>query len=130
LNLQKNVIFTGIFTEQEMCERYHKFHVFVSSSIIKNESNSLSDAKLLGVPCVASFVGGVSDRLKHKVNVFLYQADTTYILAHYLCKIFGNNALSLKFSLMAKQNALKTYNKEENLNKLLEIYKNITNGST
>jgi len=69
-NLQKNVLFTGILDEKQMCKRYLKSHVFVSPSIVENESNSLSEAKILGVPSVDSYVGGVIDRIEHGKDGF------------------------------------------------------------
>ncbi|MFC6649002.1 glycosyltransferase [Paenibacillus rhizoplanae] len=42
--LEDNVFFTGYLNEREMCNRFLKSNVFVSASIIENESNSLSEA--------------------------------------------------------------------------------------
>ncbi|SFQ62598.1 Glycosyltransferase involved in cell wall bisynthesis [Psychrobacillus psychrotolerans] len=124
-NLKKHVFFTGLLDEERMCDRFLKSNVFVSPSSIENESNSLSEAKLLGVPCVTSFVGGVIDRINNKSDGFLYQTDAPYMLAHYVCEIFGNEKLALDFSKNARKHALQTHDKEINLNSLLNIYTNI-----
>ncbi|MEI6520976.1 MAG: glycosyltransferase, partial [bacterium] len=83
LKLQDKIIFTGLLDEQQMCERFLKSHVYVNPSTIENESNSISEAKLLGVPCVASYVGGVIDRIEHGIDGYLYQHDAPYMLAYY-----------------------------------------------
>lgn len=127
LNLKENLIFTGILNEKQMCDRYLKSNVFVLPSSIENSPNSLGEAMMLGLPCVASYVGGVSDMLKHNEEGFLYQADAPYMLAYYVCEIFKNNELALKFSKNARQHALETHNKEENVKKILQIYDNIMN---
>lgn len=101
-NLQESVIFTGVLNEKQMCKRYLESNVFVCPSSIENSPNSLGEAMLLGVPCVASDVGGVPDMLKHKEEGFLYQADAPYMLAHYVCEIFKNKNLALKFSNNAR----------------------------
>lgn len=123
--LEKNIIFTGYLDEKQMCERYLKSHVFVSSSTVENESNSLSEAKFLGVPCVASYVGGVTDRIEFGKDGFLYQHDAPYMLAHYVCEIFDNEDVALRFSKKAREHALKTHNKETNTQRIVEIYKKI-----
>jgi glycosyltransferase involved in cell wall biosynthesis len=126
-NLREKIIFTGILNEKQICERYLKSHVFACPSSIENSPNSLGEAMLLGVPCVASDVGGVSDMLTHKEEGFIYQSDAPYMLAYYICEIFNNNELAIKFSKGAREHALKTHDKEENLKKLLNIYKEINN---
>ena len=47
-----------------MLEEYLKAHVYILPSTIENSSNSLSEAMLLGVPSVASYVGGTPDLLR------------------------------------------------------------------
>ena len=125
LNLKDKVIFTGPLDEKEMCERYLKSHVFVCPSSIENSPNSLGEAMILGVPSVASYVGGIPDMLEHSKEGFLYQSDAPYMLAHYMCEIFENDDLALRLSENARQRALKIYNRDENLKQLLEIYYNI-----
>jgi glycosyltransferase involved in cell wall biosynthesis len=126
-NLKKHVIFTGPLNEKEMCERYLKSNVFVCPSSIENSPNSVGEAMILGVPCVASNVGGVPDMLRDKEEGFLYQADAPYMLAHYVCEIFENEDLALKFSKSSRDHALLTHSSEENTKKLLEIYNEIIN---
>lgn len=125
LNIGKNVFFTGLLDEQEMCERYLKSNIFVCPSSIENSPNSLGEAMILGVPCVASNVGGISDMLAHKQEGFLYQVDAPYMLAHYVCEIFGNNMLANKFSRNTREKGLRTHDKKKNLTLLLDIYNEI-----
>lgn len=128
-DLNNNIIFTGLLDEKLMCQRFINSHVFVSPSTVENESNSLSEAKLLGVPSVASYVGGVIDRIDHGFDGFLYQHDAPYMLAHYVCEIFANDQLALKLSANARQRALKTHDKVTNTNRLLQIYNEILNAN-
>jgi len=125
-NLVDNVVFTGILDEKQMCERYLKSHVFVCPSSIENSPNSLGEAMILGVPSVASYVGGIPDMLKDKEEGFLYQHDAPYMLAHYICEVFENKDLAMRFSKNAREHALKTHDRDENTRKLIEIYGEIT----
>ena len=123
--LGKSVVFTGILDEKQMCERYLKSQIFVCASSIENSPNSIGEAMILGVPCVASNVGGVADLLKHREEGFVYQADAPYMLAYYVCEIFANDDLALQFSKKARMHAIKTHNKEENTKRMMEIYREI-----
>ncbi|KUP04313.1 glycosyl transferase family 1 [Bacillus coahuilensis p1.1.43] len=123
--LEGNVVFTGPLNEEKMCERYLKSNVFICPSTIENSPNSLGEAMILGVPCIASDVGGVSDMLKHKEEGFVYQADAPYMLAHYVCEIFKDDELALKFSNNARAHARKTHEPMTNTNRLIEIYEDM-----
>ena len=122
LNIEKHVFFTGLLDEQQMCERYLNSNVFVCPSSIENSPNSLGEAMILGVPCVSSNVGGVSDMLTHNQEGFLYQADAPYMLAYYICKIFENEELTKQISKNSRKKALKNHNREKNIEQLISIY--------
>jgi len=126
-DLKNRVVFTGFLDEKQMCKRYLQSHVFVCPSSIENSPNSLGEAMILGLPCVASDVGGVTDLLRHREEGFVYQADAPYMLAHYVCEIFSSKDLALEFSEKAREHAIKTHDIERNTNKLVEIYLNILN---
>lgn len=125
LGLMEHVIFTGFLKAEEMKERYLRSNVFISSSSIENSPNSLGEAMLLGVPCVASDVGGVKNMLSDKNEGYLYPADESYMLSYYVCKIFENSEIAKQFSKEAREHALKTHNKEKNLKDMLAIYQSI-----
>lgn len=128
-NLENNVIFTGLLDEKQMCKRYLRSHVFVCPSSIENSPNSLGEAMILGVPCVASDVGGVSDMIQHREEGYIYQADAPYMLAYYVGEIFKNDEIALQISEKARKHALITHDPNKNLSRLLEIYKEINSSS-
>lgn len=125
-HLHSHVMFTGVLNEKQMCERYLQSHVFVCPSSIENSSNALGEAMILGVPCVASDVGGVADMLKHKEEGFVYQSDAHYMLAYYVCEIFNKNELAMRFSKKAREHAVRTHNLDINTDTLIHIYKELT----
>ena len=123
--MEKNIEFLGSLSEKQICNRFLNTHVYVSSSSIENESNSLSEAKILGVPCVASYVGGVTNRIDHGVDGFTYQHDAPYMLAYFIMKIFESSELAELFSKNAKVNANVTNNIENNVDEIIKTYTNI-----
>ena len=80
---------------------------------------------ILGVPCVASDVGGIANLLNHREESFVYQTDAPYMLAHYVCEIFANDELALQFSKKSREHAIKTHDRERNTNVMITIYQDI-----
>jgi len=125
LDLSKCITFTGVLNEEAMCERFIKSHVFVSPSSIENSPNSLGEAMLLGVPSISTDVGGVKDLLTHNVDGVIYQHDAPYMLAYYICLLFGDDELTERFSINAQKHAEITHNREKNTETVLEKYSTI-----
>lgn len=117
--------FTGPLTSGEMLEQYLKCNVFVLPSAIENSPNSLGEAMALGIPCVASCVGGVQDMLRDRVDGFIYPFDAGYMLAHYVCKIFAQDALAADFSSNARENAMRRFDSGRVKQTTVEVYKHI-----
>ncbi|MEG0090386.1 MAG: glycosyltransferase family 4 protein, partial [Oscillospiraceae bacterium] len=58
-SLKGHIEFLGSLTPTQMKEQFLSANVFLSCSTIENSPNSIGEAMLLGVPIVASEVGGV-----------------------------------------------------------------------
>lgn len=125
LNLMDKVVFLGQLNDVEMCDRFLRSNVFVSASSIENSPNSVCEAMMLGVPIVASFVGGTMDLLCDQKEGFLYQTDASYMLAHYICSIFADEGMAFHMGQSASAHARITHNREHNLQVLLNIYKEV-----
>lgn len=125
--LEKNVVFCGVLTEEQMKERYLKSHVFLSPSNIENSSNSIGEAMILGVPIVASNVGGTDSVLENGKSGFLYPLTESYIMVQEILEIFGSNDLANYVSKNAVQYSSHLYDSNENIRTLLEIYRRLNN---
>lgn len=123
--LKDNVKFLGILAEKDMCAQYLHSNVFVSASSIENSPNSVAEAMMLGMPIVASFVGGTMDLLQDKVEGYLYQADAPYMLAHYVCEVFENTMQASEMGRNAYFRAKLTHDRSNNLQQLVSIYEQI-----
>ncbi|MFR1707970.1 MAG: glycosyltransferase family 4 protein [Clostridium sp.] len=126
-NLHNHITFLGNLDEKQMCLKMLQANVFVSPSSIENSPNSLGEAMLLGIPCVASCVGGVQDMLEDKKEGFIYPFDEPYMLSYYIKEIFKNDELAIKFSENGRKHANITHNKQRNLNRIIDIYNIINN---
>ena len=123
--LKDIIIFTGNLSEKDMYERYLNSHVFVCPSSIENSSNSVGEAQLLGVPCVASYVGGMSNLISHRKTGILYRFEEIEMLANGVCEIFYNDTLAIELSKKGKEEALFRHNGKINAQQLCSIYESI-----
>lgn len=121
-NLKDKVVFTGNLNAEEMKQEYLKCNVFVCPSTIENSPNSLGEAQILGVPCVASYVGGIPDMMKGNEDN-LYRFEEVAMLAQKVCNIFAaeDNQVSMKAE------AEKRHDPKINSERLYEIYNSIVN---
>ena len=120
--LEKNIHFVGELSKDEMYRQFLKANVFVSASSVENESNSISEAHIIGVPVVASYVGGVTERVRHKIDGYLFPYNEPYMLAYYVCEIFGNISTAEEFSRRGIEAADKINDREINSRQLIDIY--------
>lgn len=126
--LEDKIEFLGGLSAEGMKENYLSANVFALASTIENSPNSLGEAMLLGVPCVASDVGGVTTMMAHGKEGYAYQSTAPYMLAHYICKVFAMEAGAEELGRAASAHAKITHDPEKNLRELLEIYRAVAQG--
>lgn len=124
LGLQKNVRFLGLLTEQKMKSAFLEANVYVMPSAIENSPNSLCEAQMLGVPVVASYVGGVPSLVEDGRTGYLYRYEEAEMLAQIIMRLFAQHDYSL-LSNAERAMALIRHDKHVNAERLMEIYRNI-----
>lgn len=95
--------------------RLLKSNIFICPSSIENSPNSLGEAQLLGVPCIASFVGGIPDMIPSKACGSMYRFEEIEMLADIICTVLEkskdfDNTEMRRISLLrhdAKQNQIR-----------------------
>ncbi|MBO6573736.1 MAG: glycosyltransferase family 4 protein [Balneola sp.] len=126
-DVKDKINYTGLLEGDEMRDRYLKSTVFVCPSAIENSPNSVGEAQILGVPVVASYVGGTPDMIEHEETGLLYPYEEIEMLADAVCRIFKDNNLSNKLSNNEQQSAQIRHSQTKNANDLNNIYKYICN---
>ncbi len=119
-NLSNHVCILGSLSSADIKQELLKANVFVCPSSIENSPNSLAEAQILGVPCVASYVGGIPDMM-HGNEENMYRFEETAMLADKVCKVFSNGDKQKDM----RSFALERHDCEQNCAVLLNIYKNI-----
>lgn len=125
LGMENNVVFKKKLSATEMALEYKKAHLFVLSSFIENSPNSLGESMMIGVPSVASMVGGVSDIVKDNESSLLFPAGDYALLAYQIRRIFSDDTLAMKISCEAHNIAQKRHNIAQTTQQYLTIYSKI-----
>jgi len=125
-SLETIVIFLGSLKEKEIKERFLKSHLFIAPSSIENSPNSLAEAQILGVPVIASYVGGVPDMIAEGRTGFMYRFEEVEVLAFLMDKLFSMNSEKLiELSQNERKEAHIRHNPQENRRRMVDIYTKI-----
>lgn len=125
LGIADNIIYTKRLDAASMRDKYLSCHAYVCSSIIENGSNSLSEARILGTPSVAAFVGGMPDRMKNGEDVLMYPYNEPWQLAFCLDRIFSDDEYAMSMSKKAIESESAFSDPDSIMKELLGIYEDI-----
>lgn len=126
-NLKDTIVYLGTLTEDEMSKQFLNANVFLCPSSIENSPNSIGEAQLVGIPCVASYVGGTMDMIEDRKSGSLYRFEEVALLADKISELFRSKELCELFSEEGRKVARKRHSKELNASELNRIYKRICN---
>lgn len=118
--LYGKVCFIGSLNAENMKNEYLNCNVFVCPSSIENSPNSLGEAQILGVPCIASYVGGVPDMMEG-CEENLYRFEEVEMLAEKICRVFSDSNVHSD----VREKALRRHDRLMNAENLIKIYKSI-----
>lgn len=125
LKLEENVSFLGPLDVNIIKQYYLRANVFTSCSIIENTCNSLMEAKMLGVPSISSYVGGLQDRIEHGIDGFFYPFNEPELMGYYIKKIFASPELATQISAAAAKNAKFMHDRDGAVQYVLNIYRKL-----
>jgi glycosyltransferase involved in cell wall biosynthesis len=147
-HLDKVVTFTEPLREGEMKREYLSSDLYVNCSTMENSPNSLGEAMLLGLPCVAADVGGIPDVFTDGVDGILYHGfrrsdisfyqekegkdlkeETTAEQAHNLeeavITMWSDRSKMIEYGKNARAHAMQNHDQEKNYQELMAIYDTI-----
>lgn len=125
LGLGQIIHFTGFLNAEEMKVEYLKANVFICPSAVENSPNSVGEAQILGIPVIASYVGGISTMVEHHVTGLLYRFEEPELLAHHILDLFANEDLCKNLSAGSRLAAIERHNPIKNAIDLQRIYQSL-----
>lgn len=123
--LEHNIVLTGRLSAEGMVECMLKCHVFLSPTVTDNSPNSIGEATMLGMPIVASYVGGVPSILKDEESCLFAPSGDPYMIAASIKRLFEDNDLTTNLSKNAILVAKKRHDQAIIREQYINIYRQI-----
>lgn len=120
-----NVELLGVLTAEQLKNELLNCTVYVHPSYIDNSPNSVCEAQMLGVTCIATNVGGVSSIVSDGMTGFLVPANDPFQTAYLIQEISKNESLNIQIGTKARTIAKARHNKKEIVEGLLDTYNKI-----
>ena len=120
-----NVHLRGIATAQELREELLTSTLYCHTSYIENSPNSIAEAQILGIPIVATNVGGTSSLVEDGKTGFLFPATDPYMAVYHIKELIENHNLNIEIGNNACESARLRHDKKEIVNQLIETYSEI-----
>lgn len=99
--------------------------LYFHSSYVENSPNSVGEAQLVGIPVVASRVGGTDSMVEHGKTGFLYPVTDPYMAAYYIGRMIEDKKENVKIGRQAREVALVRHDKGKIVEELLKTYQQI-----
>ena len=122
-----NIVTLGHLNSEQLVDNLCKAHLFVMPSHIENNSNSLCEAMKIGMPCIASNVGGIGSLIINNFDGILFQNGDSISLAGAIKELLLNKEKLISISQNAIKSSDEKHDKEKIINNLLAIYNSIVN---
>ena len=120
-----NVNLCGVASAETLRDALLSSTMYFHSSYIENSPNSVGEAQMVGVPVVASRVGGTDSMVEHGKTGFLYPVTDPYIAAYYIKRLIDNKEENMAIGIKAREIALVRHDKRQIVKELLDVYEQI-----
>ncbi|MBZ0322589.1 MULTISPECIES: glycosyltransferase [Bacteria] len=127
LGLEEYIFFHKRIKNTEVPSKLREFDFFIAPSILDSESFGVSvvEAMATGVPVIASDVDGFREVLDYGYCGEIVEREKPIEIAKSIIKLIENENLRNKYSVVARERVEKLYSWDQNVNKMISIYKEV-----
>ena len=113
----------GVVDAHTLLSNLHEANIYIHPSYIENSSNAICEAQCVGVPLIATNVGGTSSLVENEKTGILVPANDVYFLSAQILRLASNIDLCKKIGRQAREVALRRHNPQQIINTLMDIYR-------
>ena len=121
--LREAVHFTGALAQPEVRALYQETDCFAMASFAEGVPVVLMEAMAMEIPCVATWVMGVPELIRHEVDGLLVPPSDTVALAQQIARLMDDRALSVRLGKAGRSRVVDCFNLEKNSSQLAEIFR-------
>ena len=119
---KEGLVLLGALDEKELIDNMKNSSIYVMPSHMENSPNSLCEAMMLGMPCIASYAGGTGTILRDGVEGILVQDGDPWSLAGAIVEYIEDENRAIELGVKARERALDRHNRDKVASQLLDIY--------
>lgn len=120
-----NIKFLGNKNAGQIVNLLSDSSIYIHPSHIENSPNAICEAMIMGVPVIATAVGGTSSIVKENDEGILIQDGDPYVMAGAVLELKDNKLLKNNLSINARKRALKRHDPSKVVKELSQIYTDI-----
>lgn len=121
-----NVHLRGVASAETLRDQLLRSTLYFQPSYVENSPNSVCEAQLLGLPVVATNVGGTDTLIKDGETGLLFPATDPYMGASRVLQVYRDEALNKHLGSAARAVALKRHDPKAIVEQLVQTYKEMT----
>ena len=122
-----HVVVAGMADADRVVDILLNADIYCQVSHIENSPNSLCEALMLGLPCVATYAGGTGSLMTNGEDGLLVQDGDPYVMAGSIVDMQKDVSRAKEYGAAARKRALKRHDMADIAAGLIGIYKNVLN---
>ena len=120
-----NITLMGMVDSNQLIDILIDTDLYVHTAYIDNSPNSICEAQYLGVPIIATYVGGIPSLIENGRDGVLVPANSPFTLAKEIINLSKDNKRKLMYSDNSKLRARTRHDPSTILSDLVQIYNTI-----
>ena len=120
-----NINLKGVASAEQLRNAMLNSTLYFQPSYAENSPNSVAEAQMLGLPVVATNVGGTCSMVEHGKSGYLFPATDPYMAAYYIMQIANTPSLNTDMGKYGHNIARQRHDRESIVKNLVNTYKKI-----
>jgi len=123
LNLSNHVKLHGYLEGPALVRELLRSRAYAITSFAENSPNSLCEAMSLGLPCVASYAGGIPSLVEEGQTGLFFPPGDAALLAQRLEELLSDDALAVRLGAAARRVAIERHAPARVVGQLMDAYR-------
>ena len=123
--MENQIDLLGRLNPDQIITEMKEARVFVLPSHMDNSPNSLAEAMILGMPCIASNAGGIPSIFQENMDGLLYPHNDIQALAEKITLVLNDSELALSLGDHARKQAQERHNPSRIAKSVLSMYQKV-----
>ena len=120
-----NVRLEGVVGAGRLKRELENATVYAHTAYIENSPNSVCEAQIVGVPVIATNVGGVNSLVTEGETGFLVPSNDPYQMSYLIKQVYDDKKVGMEVGDKARAVALERHDKKKIVRELVQTYKEI-----